>query len=180
MKGLTKGIALLGFAIAAPLSAHHMAEGVISPELWDEIDENLSTGLHNDVLADMLDTDISLTSSTMVVVTERGSGDIYLKSTAPIEFADDVPESDYEMLIELFITDVAETTAADWKRIPSGTLGDDTAELFFDWDGIDTDLPPDGVDDEFVVYMFEPIGNGNAPRSQAITPVPVTGKRSGG
>ena len=41
MKRIIMGTTLLGLAFSAGLWAHHAAEGIVSDEIWEMIDQNL-------------------------------------------------------------------------------------------------------------------------------------------
>ncbi len=77
MRRFSIGMTLLGAMLATPLLAHHMAEGIISPDLWENIDDRLedSNSQHNEML--------EITGTVMDVVTDDDTGIIFLPSYPP-------------------------------------------------------------------------------------------------
>ena len=142
---------LLGSLLAGPVWSHHAAEGIISDDVWQMIDDNLEA-----VDSPHLNIDFDDVMGSMRVA-EDDDGDMYLVSGITV-YPEDV--DDYLAVIE--------ATLEDAKTMPSGTTSSGTASTAF----IETVERDDGFVD---ILLYEPIGNGN---SQTVpVPTPPPGKR---
>jgi hypothetical protein len=145
------GALLLGSLLAGPAWSHHAAEGIISDDVWQMIDDNLEA-----VDSPHLNIDFDDVMGSMRVA-EDDDGDMYLVSGITV-YPEDV--DDYLVVIE--------ATLEDAKTMPSGTTSSGTASTAF----IETVERDDGFVD---ILLYEPIGNGNS----QVPPVSSTpGKRS--
>ncbi len=183
MKRIFTAFALLGVIFSANLWAHHMAAGIISDDLWDQIDENLVDTPHDDMLS-ISDPDMTIPDTMATMSLDSESTDtIYLQSVVTVEFDESVPESDYEMLIEELMDLYVVPTSAEMNRSPTGTVIDEpddslSRSLYFMVKMVDSDA--DGIDDYAEIYSFEPIGKGNSQDIPTDTPTPPPGKRANG
>lgn len=167
MRRFSIGIALLGTVLVTPLLAHHMAEGIISDDIWNRIDYNLveANSPHIDFDPDnpgnLMELDVDDETNRAVIV-----------STGIIEFTDDVLMADAADIIETEFSPVFDTTMSDMNSIPTGMM-DYVVEAIVDQGG-------DGIADYAIITISEPIGQGN---SQDLPPDDLSsppGKRSGG
>lgn len=170
MKGLTKGIALLGFAIAAPLWAHHAAEGIVSDEMWEMIDDNLQ-----DSESPHLDIDLD-DPGGMDMNASLVSGRAFLETTYNVNFLTSEAQLNPVGAINIYFENAFVDTINEMNRIPSGTLDSETTSVSYKVLAY-VDEDQDGYFEFAVVSLFEPIGKGN---SQTEVPEPAPGKRAGG
>lgn len=183
MKRLFIAFALLGVIFSANLWAHHMATGIISDDLWDQIDENLVDTPHDEMLS-ISDPAMTIPDTvTTMSLDDDSTNTIYLQSVVTVEFDDSVAESDYESLIQELMDLYVLPASEAMNRSPSGTLVEDPIEtldrsLYFKVKMVDDDA--DGTDDYAEIYMFEPIGKGNSQTIPTDTPAPPPGKRANG
>ena len=142
---------LLGSLLAGPAWSHHAAEGIISDDVWQMIDDNLEA-----VDSPHLNIDFDDVMGSMRVA-EDDDGDMYLVSGITVN-PEDV--DDYMAVIEV--------TLEEANTMPSGTTTSGSASTAF----IDVVYRDDGFVD---ILLYEPIGNGN---SQTVpVPTPPPGKR---
>ncbi|MBT8039911.1 MAG: hypothetical protein HKO85_06445 [Xanthomonadales bacterium] len=180
MKRITLSMTFLGFVFSAGLWAHHMAEGIISAELWEQIDDSLedSNSQHNEML--------SISSPDMTVVTDDETGIIFLESVVRVDFDESVPESDYVTLVEEFIDLFVLPETVAMNRVPAGTVIEtpveiDSRTLYITYEMEDDSIFPDGTDDFALVTTLEPIGRGNSQNAPAAPPsAPPYGNQNGG
>lgn len=167
MKGLSKGIALLGFVIAAPLWAHHAAEGIVSDEIWQEIDDNLTT-----VDSPHLNIDFDDVMGSMRVETDD-SGDMFLVTDIYVSVED---TEDYMAIIDQVMSDILEegdTQLDEANQIPSGsTLSARASTAYFAEPVITEDADNDSV--YATISLWEPIGNSDSFQDVG-SPPPGTG-----
>ena len=186
MKRIFISFALLGVIFSASLWAHHMAEGIISADLWEQIDSRVSD-IHDDQIDDMLDgvtIDDSQMMNDMEIFVDEASETVYLKSNVTVYFDESVSESEYDDLIQELMDRVVLPTTDEMNRLPAGTQVDnvddfDSRTVYFTVTDV---LLPDGSTDYFEIYLYEPIGQGES-GSQVVPPEePSTppGKRAGG
>jgi len=142
----------LASLLAAPAFAHHAAEGIVSDDIWQMIDDNLEA-----VYSPHLNIDFDDVMGSMSAVSDD-DGDMYLVSGITV-YTDEVDE--YMPFIEAALEEA--------KTFPSGTTSSGTASTAF----IEVIDLGDG---DSQILLFEPIGNG---ASQDV-PIPTTppGKRS--
>lgn len=164
MKPTPLATALLGALVAAPLWAHHAAEGIISDDIWLIIDQNLV-----EADSEHLDFDPDNPGNTMDLdVDETGRAGI--ASTGIVEFTDDFTAAEATFIMDTEFAEVFDTTIRGVGGIPTG-MTDLEYELVVDQDGIVQYAN---------VYLFEPIGQGNS-QDLPTTPAPEPpGKRAGG
>ena len=137
---------LLASLLAGPAWSHHAAEGIISDDVWQMIDDNLEA-----VESPHLNIDFDDVMGSMRVV-EDDDGHMYLVSGITV-YPEDV--DDYMAVIEV--------TLEEAKTVPSGTTSSGTASTAF-IDIVDRD---DGFVD---ILLYEPIGNGNSQTVPVSTP----------
>ena len=167
MKILLPGVVLLGSLCAPVLWAHHAAEGIISDDIWNMIDDNL---LEAD--SPHIDFDPDNPGNLMELDVDDETNRAVIVSTGIIEFTDDVLMDDAAGIIETEFSPVFDTTMSDMNSIPTGMMGY-VVEAIVDEGG-------DGIADYAVITISEPIGQGN---SQDLPPDDLSsppGKRSGG
>ena len=157
MKRTISGMLFFGMIMSASLWAHHMAEGIISDELWNSIDESLEGTPHDEIL--------SLSGPDMDVQTDADTGTIFLESVVRVDFEELVRAVDYESLVQEVI-DLYVLPAVDaMNRIPSVTVIStpeqiDSRMLFITYELVD-----DGVFEIATVieghhgYTFAPVKN---------------------
>lgn len=132
------GALLLGCLLAGPAWSHHAAEGIVSDDIWQMIDDNLEA-----VDSPHLDIDFDDVMGSMRVG-EGPDGDLYLISGITV-YPEDV--DDYMAVIEV--------TLEEAKTMPSGTTSGGNASSAF-VEIVDRD---DGFVD---ILLYEPVGNGNS------------------
>jgi len=152
---LISGLTFLGVLFAAPVWAHHAAEGIVSDDIWQMIDDLLEA-------ADSphLNIDFDAIMDSMAVGTAPGGGDncngdidcsdrMFLLTSieVPTEYVDEYME---------YIEPVLEV----WNRIPSGKMNSETA-LAFAVEVVDLG---DGWTE---ISLLEPIGTGQPTDSLA-------------
>lgn len=143
---------LLAVLLSAPAWSHHAAEGIVSDEIWQMIDDQLES-----VDSPHLNIDFDDVMGSMSVATDD-DGDMYLVSYI---VADPEDVNDYLLYIDTAIEAVNQLPSGD---AVGGRASTAYTELFY-------------RDDGFVeILLYEPIGNGN---SQTV-PVSVStpGKRN--
>jgi hypothetical protein len=175
--------ALFGVIFSANLWAHHMAAGIISDDLWDQIDESLVNTPHDEMLS-ISDPDMTIPDTVTTMSLDSESTDtIYLQSVVTVEFYESVPESEYELLVQELMDIYVVPASEEMNRSPAGTIVEypvDTLNrsLYFMVKMVDRDA--DGTDDYAEIYSFEPIGKGNSQNIPTDTPSPPPGKRANG
>lgn len=184
MKRLIIGMTALGMVFSAGLWAHHAAEGIVSDEIWQSINDNLiaasSPHLENFVLV----TDDTMGGAT--VWTDPDTGDMYLLTVSEVYITEDElnppeTEEEWDVYIEVFITEVVLPSLDDSSGIPSGTLNEDTSSVIIDWRYVDSTVPQDGIIDYAEILIYEPIGNGSSQMSAGTAPTAAaTGARAKG
>ena len=165
MKRLFITFALFGVIFSANLWAHHAAEGIISDEIWDNIDQNLidADSPHIDFDPDnpgnLMDMDVDDTGRAVVV------------TTGIVEFTTDLNSEDAAEIIDTEFQDVFDQTMSSMSGIPTGMTD-------FEYGLVDDD--GDGYIDYAVVTIEEPIGTGNSQGIPTETPSTPPGNRAGG
>lgn len=170
MKGMIKGIALLGFAIAAPLLAHHAAEGIVSDDIWLSIDENLAGSPHLEIDFD--------DPGGMGMDASMAGGRVFLETTYNVYFVSLDAQSDPVYAINTYFDEAFVSAMDEMNRVPSGTQDSDTSSVYYEvvaWVNEDKDE----YFEYAVVVLFEPIGKGNSQTNDP-EPAPGNGKRAGG
>jgi hypothetical protein len=132
--------ALLAIAFAATSWSHHPAEGIVSDDIWEKVDDLLAETPH-------LDIDFEDVMGTMAVV-EDPSGRYFLTTTIVV---DDEDLADYLAEINTAIAELA------LNRVPSGATVSDTALLL---DVYYTDNEFDSSLEDIILY--EPVGGGES------------------
>jgi len=177
MKRLFMTFALLGVIFSTNLWAHHMAEGIISAELWDQIDDAIADTPHNE----MLDS----SGSTMLIEEDEDSGVVYLVTDVPYVYDEDSEDFDsaedaLEDLMDAYV--VPETD--EMNRMPTGTVISEEDDIDSRTTYVTYSVVYDD-DGEFVsatITTYEPIGNMRRTEEGVEDPVATTvpGKRAGG
>ena len=170
MKGMIKGIALLGLAIAAPLLAHHAAEGIVSDDIWLSIDDNLDGSLHLE-----LDFD---DPGGMGMDASMAGGRAFLETTYNVNFLSEDAQLDPFYAIDTYFEEAFVSTMDEMNRIPSGTQDSERSTVYYEVVAY-VDEDQDGYFEYAVVVLFEPIGQGNS-QTDDPEPAPGAGKRAGG
>jgi hypothetical protein len=155
----TIGWLLAGLLLSAPAWAHHAAEGIISDEVWQRIDDQLSG-----VDSPHLNIDFEDVMGTMRVASDENGGQYLVSYT--VAYVEEV--DDYMAYIDLVLLEAL----ADTTRAPSGrTVSERAAAIFFRTEDLGNGLVE--------IRLFEPIGNG---QSQVPPPdaAPAPGKRPNG
>jgi hypothetical protein len=137
MKHLVKCSALfLGLVLATLSWAHHPAEGIVSDDIWNMVDELLEGSPH-------LTIDFDDIMGSMGVVTDP-DGDISLVTSIVVD-TDDV--MDYLIYIDFAV--------ADMNRVPSGRTDSGTAStMVVETTDLDNDLTE--------IAIYEPVGAGES------------------
>ena len=179
MKLIFITIALFGVIFSANLWAHHAAEGIVSDEIWQKIDDNLvdaeSPHLENFTL------DRTDTMDGATIYTDPETGDMYLLTVSQLYYEGDLTEELWKQYVLDYIDEVVLPSLDESNQIPSGTLNEDTSTVIIDWKLIDSSVPTDDTTDYAEILVYEPIGNGRSQESAGATPVTTDpGKRSGG
>lgn len=178
MKRIIFGMTFLGAVFSASLWAHHMAEGIISDELWEDIDFRLEDSQHDEML--------SLSDPDMEVETDDDTGAVFLESVVRVDFESEVPEEQYESLVLEVIDEHVLPATEALNRIPSSTMiatpdEVDSQALFITYELVDGSVFRSETVDYALIITYEPIGKGN---SQDVPPevVPESphGNRNGG
>jgi len=139
---LTVTAFVLGMALTAPAWSHHMAEGVISDELWEQINLNLiaaDAGHLTVPLPDWLDS--------------LGSMDNPDSGRAELVSYIEVAEED----VATYEAALLDAMADMENRVPSGNTSSGTASIL-DYDIIE----PEVEGDLWVIVIYEPVGGGQS------------------
>jgi hypothetical protein len=162
MKRMMKtGLAFFVAAFAGPLWAHHAAEGIISDDVWQMIDENLQ-----EVDSPHLNIDFDDVIGSMGSAEEGGR--MYLVTTITVE--EEYAEV-YLAEIELAV-DAALLEAVEDQMAPAGIVGTGNSKTF----DVEIFRLEDGsgyVD----IVLYELIGQGASQTEFPVIPVPQTGQR---
>lgn len=172
MKRMMKfGLALFFTVFVAPVWAHHAAEGIVSDEIWDQIDEQLE-----EADSPHLNIDFDDVMGSMRVDTYPDDGDDLYLVTEVTAYVDEV--ADYMEVIDQVMEDIMNPTLDDSNQVPSGSmLSERNTGAFFEVDYVDAN--DDGEVDYATILLYEPIGNGNSFVDPGSEP-PQSGARSGG
>ena len=181
MKRVILGLTAIGVMLSASLWAHHAAEGIVSDEIWDEIDANLEA-VSSPHLAIDFDDPGCLASLYNCMGTDLDTIDdsLYMVTTVEVYLLTPEAQADPDSAIETYF-DEAYTNALDvTSRIPSGALGDDTSTVFY----VHVTNVGDEVNSIYeyaVIDLYEPIGSGRS-QDDIVTDVaaPNPGKGPGG
>lgn len=144
------GLMFLGLLFAAPVWSHHAAEGIVSDDIWQMIDNLLE-----EADSPHLNIDFDNIMESMAVVPEPGgnsdcngsadcSGRLYLVTDV------EVPTADVDAYLEYIYIALDET---DWNRVPSGRENSGTA-LALEIEVVDL------LDGWTEISLLEPIGTG--------------------
>lgn len=167
MKRNVLGMTLLGCIFSAGLWAHHAAEGIISDDIWNMIDQNLI-----DADSPHLDFDPDNPGNLMELDVDDETNRAVIVSTGVIEFTSDVDSVEAKDIIDTEFADIFDQTMADLNRLPTGVMGYEVVEL------VDDDN--DGYIEYAEISVTEPIGQGNSqdiPTDDLSSP---PGNRAGG
>jgi hypothetical protein len=136
---------LLGSLLAGPAWSHHAAEGIVSDEIWQMIDDNLQA-----VDSPHLDIDFTDIMGSMSVF-DAGDGDLYLMTSVP---AYPLDVDDCELAL-LEAEELAAQALLDANQIPSGNTDSGNASVaWFEVVKL--------TNCEIEILLFEPIGSGNS------------------
>ena len=162
MKRMMKfGLACFLVVLAAPAWAHHAAEGIVSDDVWQMIDENLlavdSPHLNidfDDVMTSMASTEID--------------GRVYLTTTITVMEED---AETYVYLIEEAV-DAALIEAVNDQMAPGGIIGTGNSRT------LDVEIVPTDDESGYVdIILYEPLGQGASQEIAPSAPAPKTGQR---
>jgi len=156
---LISGLMFLGIMFAAPVWAHHAAEGIVSDDIWQMID-----GLLEAANSPHLNIDFDAIMDSMAVGTAPGgsdncNGDEDCSGRMFLVTSIEVPTVYVDEYME-YIEPVVEV----WNRVPSGKTSSGTA-LVFDIEIVDLG---DGWTE---ISLVEPIGTGQ-PTDSLVPGVP--------
>lgn len=139
MKKILIAVAMLfGLAFALPVWAHHAAEGIVSDDIWQMVDDLLT-----DADSPHLNIDFEDVMDSMGTVTDP-DGNLSLV-TSIVVYTQDVDE------YLSYIYPVAE----EMDRFPSGKTSSGTASTFV----IETEVLDEDLSE---ISIYEPIGNGKS------------------
>jgi hypothetical protein len=134
--------ALFGLALAGPVLSHHAAEGIVSDDIWQMIDSNLTL-----VDSPHLTIDFDDVMGSMRVGESQGDGSLFLISSITVRVED---VEDYMAVVEDVMNQILENPA-DESRIPAGILESGKSHTL-DW------LLVDLGDGLVEIVLREPIG----------------------
>ena len=187
MKRIFTAFALIGAVFSANLWAHHMAAGIISDDLWDQIDLAIADTPHNEMLdaagSTMEIEEVASSGSTMETE-EDNSSVVYLVTNVPYVFDEDNEDFDTaESALEDLMTKYVVPATDEMNRMPTGTVIVNENEIGSRTTYVTYSVVYDR-DGEFVsatVTTYEPIGRGEdgsqiVPGETSTAP----GKRAGG
>ena len=162
MKRMMKtGLAFFVAAFAGPLWAHHAAEGIISDDVWQMIDENLQ-----EVDSPHLNIDFDDVMASMGSAEEGGR--VFLTTTITVMEED---ADTYVYLIEEAV-DAALAEAVDTQMAPDGIVGTGNSNAF------DVEIVPRDDDSGYVdIVLYELLGQGASQTVEPAAPPPQNGKR---
>lgn len=172
MKRMIKfGLALFFIVFVAPAWAHHAAEGIVSDEIWQMIDDRLE-----EAESPHLNIDFDDVMASMRVGPYSGDGQdsdqLYL-ITDVAAYVDEV--EDYMAVIDGVMADIMEPALDDNNQIPSGNMiSSRNTGAFFDVEYV---MDENDELDYANIVLYEPVGNGNSFVDPG-SPPPQTGKRS--
>ena len=131
-------IALFALLLLAPVWSHHPAEGIISDDVWQMIDENLE-----DADSPHLNIDFDDVMGSMRVSEDSDRGSLFLVTSATVPIAD---LDEYVVVIEEVLAGMDEVAQA-----PSGLSNNGNANTL-SYEVID-------LEDGFAeILLYEPIG----------------------
>ncbi|MDJ0656679.1 MAG: hypothetical protein QNJ40_21140 [Xanthomonadales bacterium] len=145
MKHLAAAIAL---AVSLPAAAHHAAEGIISDDVWQRIDDMLEAtpSMHLD-----LDFD-SVMGSMAVVTVGNGGGDMALTTSVVVDSRD---VDDLLAALDVVLDDM--------QRMPQGRTSANPESGVF--------VEVTELDDRFTqITLYEPIGSGQSQTNPTESP----------
>lgn len=142
---------LLGSMLSGLTWSHHAAQGIVSDDVWQMIDDNLEAAESPHLNIDFDDVMGSMR------VYESDDGDLFLVSNIVVYSAD---VDDYMAVIE--------PTLEEFSTMPAGTLDSGNASAAF----IEIIDLESGFSE---ILLYEPIGNGAS--QVAPPPAPAPGKR---
>lgn len=151
------GAMLLGLMFAAPVWAHHAAEGIISDDVWQMIDDNLTIVDSPHLTIEFDD----IMNSMRVGEDPDDDGSLFLLSSITV-LVEDV--DDYMAVVEEVMNLILENPGDD-SRIPDGITSSGKSRTL-DWDLVDNQ---DGTVD---IVLQEPIGGFDVEPDLAPTPPP--------
>ena len=178
MKRIMLVMTLLGVVFSANLWAHHAAEGIVSDEVWNQIDDNLeaASSPHLDIdfddpgclnnLYDCMGTDLETIDDSLYMVT---TVEVYFLTPGDLAYSETIIDTYFE---EAFVESVEEI-----NQIPSGALSDDTARVFYVTVAY-VDVDDDDDYEYAIIDLYEPIGSGQSQQAAAtVVATPIPGKR---
>lgn len=146
----------LGIFFVAPVWSHHMAEGIVSDEVWLRVDEQLesSNSLHNINMESVLD-------SMVMEIDPNGNEVLASEYTVLTEDVDEYMEA-FDIVMDQM--------ESEMQRIPSGDRNsEDTASL----KAILVVIPVTQIDPDWTtIYVYEPIGSGESQDGDGIDTPP--------
>jgi len=147
---LIPGLLFLGALFSAPVLAHHAAEGIVSDDIWQMIDDLLE-----EADSPHLNIDFDNIMDSMAVLPEpNGNGDCQGSAdcSGRLYLVTDIVVPDEDVDAYLYYIDMA-LTETDWNRVPSGSENSGTA-LALEVEVVDLE---DGWTE---ISLLEPIGTG--------------------
>lgn len=135
------GMALLGAVFAVPAWTHHMAEGIISDDVWERIDDQLGETPH-------LEIDFGNIMGSMRIDEASEGGSMLLQSSITV---DDEYFLDYWNEVNIALDEIHVINGE-----PAGKHNDSSMPLLID---VDDCLNPETIVDECEIMLLEPIGS---------------------
>ena len=159
------GLAFLLALFTTPTWAHHAAEGIISDEVWSEIDLRLQDTPH-------VDLEFSDIMGSMRVDEAAGGGSMFLVSSITVE------ETDCGLFLDT-ILDVLNDVSLEWMHDSNGNPNGDYSNT---WLPV---LSPEEcvcVDGYCTLTLYEPIGSSGwtDDAGEVYTPPPTPAHGKGG
>jgi len=165
MKRMMKfGLALFFIVFVAPLWAHHAAEGIISDDIWQMIDDNLAEADSPHLNIDFDDVMGSMSATEI-------DGRAYLVTTITVT-ADDAAVY-IDELTDVVNELVYGYVESDEAQVPDGILNNGNSSTF-EYEVVVNEQDPEYVD----IILYEPIGQGNSQTVPSADAAP--GQRAGG
>ena len=141
------GTTLAGIMLTIPAWAHHAADGIISDELWSEIDDRLTLAdsPHLEIFDDIM--------GSMRIDEADESGSMFLVSSITVD-EDDCDE--YVAVIQEVLNDVEQDWIHDPNGDTSGAYSNTFMPVLYEDENGDSCFYEDG---QYKIELWEPIGS---------------------
>ena len=160
-RNMKLGLALFFTVFVAPVWAHHAAEGIISDDIWEMIDDNLEA-----VDSPHLNIDFDAVIDSMRVGTTDTGAPALITEVEVRADEIDLYETSIDALIESWLVELVEA-----NEIPPSILNEDHGGWFY----FETE---DLGDDYYLIRLVEPIGGGAGQDVLNPSDPPANGKGS--